>query len=82
MDRKNFHNWKERINNQGQGVKSTVKWPAEHLVDFQTFKLDYWPHFPDKIIKHISVDLVFAEVMGVIKGSAVFRKSLLPLSRE
>ena len=52
------------------------------LVDFHTFKVDYWPHFSHALTKDLSVNLVFAEIMGVIKGSASSRDSLAPLRRE
>lgn len=58
------------------------KQPKGRLVDFQAFKLDYWPHLPHNITKNLSVDLVFAEIMGVIKGSSSSRELLTPLSRE
>ncbi len=82
MDRKNFHNSEAHAGNQVQEVKLTTKRPKGQFIDFQTFRLDYWPHLPHRITKHVSVDLVFAEIMGVIKGSASSRESLIPLSRE
>ncbi|KAI9669755.1 MAG: hypothetical protein M1831_007451 [Alyxoria varia] len=52
-----------------------------HLVDFQAFKLYYWPKFPPALVKNISVELAFAEIMGVIKGSISTVRSLTPLPR-
>lgn len=51
-------------------------------VDFYAFKVDYWPRFSQNLTKDLSVNLVFAEIMGVIKGSIFSRKSLSPVSRE
>jgi len=82
MDRKNFHNSEAQVGDHAQAVEMTVKRPKRQLIDFQTFRLDYWPHLPHSITKHLSVDLVFAEIMGVIKGSASSRRTLSPLSRE
>ena len=59
-----------------------VHWQKSQLVDFRTFKLDYWPRFPQKITKRLGVNLVFAEIMGVIKGSASSGQCLTPLSRQ
>ena len=57
--------------------------PAQgQLVDFRIFKNDYWPHFSQGLVKNLPVHLVFAEIMGVIKGSASSGKSLEPLQRE
>jgi hypothetical protein len=52
------------------------------IVDFYTFKIDYWGAFPKGLTKPFAVELVFSEIMGVIKGSVSSRTSLQPLSRE
>ena len=52
------------------------------FVDFDAFRRDYWPHFSRLLTKGLPVNLVFAEIMGVIKGSASSRDSLEPLRRE
>lgn len=57
-------------------------WQQSQLVDFSTFELDYCPHFPQTLTRKLAVSLVFAEIMGVIKGSASSGKSLTPLSRQ
>ncbi|KAL9611745.1 MAG: hypothetical protein Q9167_003631 [Letrouitia subvulpina] len=54
----------------------------KQLIDFETFKTEYWPHLPSHITKKLPIALVFAEIMGVIKGSAASRKLLSPLSRS
>lgn len=40
-----------------------------NLVDFKTFRHKYWPHFPPDVTRGIPPQLVFSEIMGVIKGS-------------
>lgn len=52
------------------------------FVDFQSFKLDYWPRFPAALVKNLPIELAFAEIMGVIKGSISSRETLKPLSRQ
>ena len=39
------------------------------VVYFKSFRHRYWTHFPLDIRKSLSVDLVFSEIMGIIKGS-------------
>ena len=51
-------------------------------IDFQAFKLDYWPRFPPALIKNLPVELAFAEIMGVIKGSSSSLDTLQPLLRN
>ena len=63
-------------------AKSATKKPKRQFVDSRAFRLDYWPRLSHLITSHISVDLVIAEIMGVIKGSTSSRESLEPLSRE
>ena len=53
-----------------------------HIVDFHAFKSNYWPHISHALTKGLPVNLIFAEIMGVIKGSASSRRSLEPLRRE
>ena len=55
---------------------------ASRFVDFQSFKLDYWPKFPATLAAKLPVELAFAEIMGVIKGSLFSRETLKPLSRN
>ena len=51
-------------------------------VDFHVFKTEYWRRFPSKLTKDISLELIFAEIMGVIKGSISSENTLAPLSRD
>lgn len=52
------------------------------FVDFQSFKLDYWPRLPATLTAKLPVELAFAEIMGVIKGSLSSRETLDPLTRN
>ena len=52
------------------------------IVDFEAFEVDFWPRFSHSFTKGLSAHLVFAEIMGVIKGSTSSRESLEPLGRE
>ena len=82
MNRKDFSSSRALVTGNTQSAKSAMGQPRGQFVDSQTFRLDYWPRLPHVITSHISVDLVFAEIMGVIKGSTSSRESLEPLSRE
>ena len=89
MDRKDFSNPTDPIaegcymsTGSSQRGTRTKRHRKPQLVDFHAFKLDYWPKFPGRLTKHIPIELVFAEIMGVIKGSASSRISLEPLHRE
>lgn len=82
MSRQNFDVSGESADQQIGELTNTSRSVCGQLVDFHTFKLDYWPHFPHALTKDVSVNLVFAEIMGVIKGSTSSRKSLAPLSHE
>lgn len=89
MDRKDFSNPTETIAERcyisaglsQRGIR-TKRHRKPQLVDFYAFKLDYWPKFPDRLTKGLPIELVFAEIMGVIKGSASSRTSLAALRRE
>ncbi|KAI0809044.1 hypothetical protein BC629DRAFT_1437282 [Irpex lacteus] len=41
----------------------------ESFVSYITFLRDYWGHLPQHLTKNLDPALVFAEIMGVIKGS-------------
>lgn len=64
----------------GSGLTARV--PRE--VDAQTFIDHYWSKFPASVKKNIQVDLVFSEIMGIIKGStsALPGRSLKALTRD
>lgn len=51
-------------------------------VDDFIFETVYWKHFPDSLKKQVSMSLAYADIMGVIKGSACLEKKLQPLSKE
>ena len=61
---------------------NTERSRQQQFIDAYAFEVDYWPRFSHVRTKHISVQLVFAEIMGVIKGSESSRESLIPLNRE
>ena len=86
MDRKDFGSATETIADRSTGLSEGESRTKRHrkpqLVDFYAFKIDYWPKFPGKLTKGLPIELVFAEIMGVIKGSASSRTSLSPLCRE
>ena len=52
------------------------------VVDYQSFELDYWPRFAQNVTKGLPAALVFAEIMGVIKGSSRSLESLVALHQE
>lgn len=51
-------------------------------MDYVIFKESYWAHFPASIRGGLEPDLVFAEIMGIIKGAASVSTGLKPLSKE
>ena len=69
------------VSSHGESAKSGNE-RNRQLVDFYTFKVDYWPGLPRSLTRSVSVNLVFSEIMGVIKGSASSGKSLTFLSRQ
>lgn len=52
------------------------------VVDFKSFRHQYWIHFPPDLRKNLSVDLVFSEIMGTIKGSTYTCATLQPLGAQ
>ncbi|KAL9124703.1 MAG: hypothetical protein Q9217_005994 [Psora testacea] len=82
-DRQNFnldHTAQHHLHDQV--LETHITHGVQHLVDFQDFRLDYWPYFPKELTRGLAPDLVYPEVMGVIKGSVSSREALTPLSRE
>ncbi len=63
--------------NQNISLSSTCR-----LLDFNAFKTQYWDKFPKDLTKFAPVDLVFAEIMGIIKGSLSSASTLTALSRD
>ncbi|KAJ5437376.1 Tetratricopeptide-like helical [Penicillium cf. griseofulvum] len=51
------------------------------VIDFSIFKTEYWGFLSGLAPPSCSPELLFAEIMGVIKGSSVTAKSLKPLYR-
>ena len=52
------------------------------VVDFALFKSEYWKQFPSSLTRHCEPGLVFAEILGVIKGSISNEGELRTLSRD
>ncbi|KAA8911747.1 P-loop containing nucleoside triphosphate hydrolase protein [Sphaerosporella brunnea] len=57
----------------GQSIKKEA--PGQYVrraqtVDFALFRSEYWRRFPPNLTKKYEPGLVFAEILGVIKGSA------------
>ena len=82
LNRQNLDFLENLTDHQTDELANKNRSPYGQLVDLHAFKLDYWPHLSHALTKDLSVNLVFAEIMGVIKGSASSRESLAPLSRE
>jgi hypothetical protein len=66
----------KRINTDISRSKRTA------TVDDFIFETVYWKHFPASLKKQVSKSLAYADIMGVIKGSACLEKKLQPLSKE
>lgn len=82
FDRQNFRNSDGPLDHRTTGIPGTKRPFHGQVVDGYAFQLDYWPRFAHTLTKDISASLVFAEIMGVIKGSASSRNSLAPLDRQ
>jgi len=62
-------------------AKDTTKDPSKSMIDFSIFKTEYWGCLHGLVPPSCSPELLFAEIMGVIKGSSITAKTLVPLSR-
>ncbi|KAL9130021.1 MAG: hypothetical protein Q9175_007131 [Cornicularia normoerica] len=82
LDRQNFYDLGDLSSHQIHKVPKTKSAHQRQTVDFYAFKLDYWSRLPQYLTKDLSVNLVFAEIMGVIKGSVSSRESLAPISQD
>jgi len=51
------------------------------MVDFNIFKTEYWSCLAGIVPSGCSPELLFAEIMGVIKGSGISASTLVPLTR-
>ncbi|KAI4256107.1 MAG: hypothetical protein L6R42_006401 [Xanthoria sp. 1 TBL-2021] len=63
--------------NQGKAKET-----REDCVDFPKFREEYWPILARDNEQRLPISLVFAEIMGVIKGSSALALSLGPLTCE
>ncbi|RPB01640.1 hypothetical protein L873DRAFT_1842358 [Choiromyces venosus 120613-1] len=55
---------------------------STRVIDFVKFNLEYWESMPPRLKRGIPADLVFLEIMGVIKGLIFAATGFEPLSRE
>jgi hypothetical protein len=62
--------------------KNTTKDISRSVIDFSLFKIEYWGCLHGLVPASCSPELLFAEIMGVIKGSSITAKTLMPLTRE
>jgi hypothetical protein len=76
-DRKDFSYMIDRRRSSVSFLPPSGRKPQ--TVDFYIFKVDYWPQLPTT--RSLPKELVFAEIMGIIKGSTSTRDPLEPLSR-
>ncbi|KAJ5127660.1 hypothetical protein N7448_008439 [Penicillium atrosanguineum] len=51
------------------------------VIDFNIFKTEYWSCLSGIVPSGCSPELLFAEIMGIIKGSAITASTLMPLKR-
>lgn len=65
---------------EGSNHKS-IRRGRSRQVDFYVFKTEYWCRFPREITKNVSLELIFAEIMGIIKGSISSADTLVALTR-
>ncbi|KAI5844072.1 hypothetical protein DFP73DRAFT_76530 [Morchella snyderi] len=79
-----FGHFLRRLENtiRGNYRKAGAIEKSRRLVDYVVFKEAYWVQFPAGIKSGLEPDLVFAEIMGVIKGASSLLTGLKPLSRE
>ncbi|KAJ5783861.1 uncharacterized protein N7518_009538 [Penicillium psychrosexuale] len=77
-DRKDF--LRDINPNKTKGLEVQVG-DKPRIIDFSIFKTEYWGSLSGLAPPSCSPELLFAEIMGVIKGSTVTAKSLKPLYR-
>ncbi|KAH8693394.1 hypothetical protein GQ44DRAFT_832739 [Phaeosphaeriaceae sp. PMI808] len=83
-DRKNFVHGDHIETSLSSALLSTERqghYRQPQVVDFHTFRLDYWSRFLPTLTKSLPVELVFPEIIGIIKGSTLSSTTLLPLSQ-
>jgi superfamily I DNA/RNA helicase len=61
--------------------KDIKKDDSRSVIDFSVFKTEYWGCLHGLVPPSCSPELLFAEIMGVIKGSSITAKTLMPLTR-
>ncbi|KAI5808229.1 hypothetical protein DFH27DRAFT_650744 [Peziza echinospora] len=55
---------------------------GSRIVNFKVFNIYYWPYFSQHLTRGLEVDQVFADILGVIKGSSQISTNFSPLSEE
>jgi len=80
FDRQKPHYKRSRISQIAESSGGYIR--RSQFVDFRLFRSEYWKKFPGKLTKNMEPGLVFAEFMGVIKGSATNNSTLRSLSRN
>ncbi|KAF8535500.1 hypothetical protein BDD12DRAFT_892638 [Trichophaea hybrida] len=80
LDRQKSRHERSRIAQISESSGGYIR--RSQFVDFRLFRSEYWKKFPYKLTKNMEPGLVFAEFMGVIKGSATNNSTLRSLSRE
>ncbi|KAF8250004.1 hypothetical protein K440DRAFT_659974 [Wilcoxina mikolae CBS 423.85] len=80
FDRQKPRHERSRISQRTKSSGGYVR--RSQFVDFRLFRSEYWKKFPYGLTRNMEPGLVFAEFMGVIKGSATNNSTLRSLSRE
>lgn len=80
-DRKNFA-LEEGASASNASVKIADIFKKPRIVDFNVFKIEYWTSLSNLVPSSCSPELLFSEIIGVIKGSSTCARSLKSLSRE
>lgn len=83
-DRQNFlvTNEASDKNYQTDITGSIRTWNGQRVIDFNIFKTEYLEHLSGALTSAFPAELVFSEIMGVIKGSISSVETLAPLSRQ
>ncbi|KAJ5980108.1 hypothetical protein N7481_007406 [Penicillium waksmanii] len=79
-DRQNFNEGDHAKSKNKPNQKSNLK--PTPVIDFDIFKYEYWGCLSASAPQGCPPELIFAEIMGVIRGSRICAKDLRALSRE
>lgn len=75
-DRNNFDSWTSGFFNSLWGSR------VRRLIDYNVFNDQYWKRGYNNHKDGLEPDLVFAEILGIIKGSTSAERDFKPLSRD